>query len=105
MDAGRASASLSINKKYEKRFAPLFRVCGRRYAPQKLFARPPISAKARRRRGEKAQGGGTMKLIRFGAPGKEKPGLIDAAGKIRDLSDIVADISGDALSPKTLTRL
>jgi 2,4-didehydro-3-deoxy-L-rhamnonate hydrolase len=46
-----------------------------------------------------------MKLIRFGAPGKEKPGLIDAAGKIRDLSDIVADISGDALSPKTLTRL
>ena len=46
-----------------------------------------------------------MKLVRYGAPGKEKPGLIDGAGKIRDLSEIVPDISGDALSPKSLKRL
>ena len=35
-----------------------------------------------------------MKLVRFGAAGAEKPGLIDADGKIRDLSGVVADISG-----------
>ena len=46
-----------------------------------------------------------MKLVRFGKSGKEKPGLVDAAGKLRDLSDIVADIDADALSPKTLARL
>ena len=46
-----------------------------------------------------------MKLVRYGAPGKEKPGLIDGAGKIRDLSEIVPDISGDALSTKSLKRL
>jgi 2-keto-4-pentenoate hydratase/2-oxohepta-3-ene-1,7-dioic acid hydratase in catechol pathway len=46
-----------------------------------------------------------MKLVRYGAPGKEKPGLVDAAGKIRDLSDVVRDIAGDALSTKTLKRL
>ena len=46
-----------------------------------------------------------MKLVRYGAPGKEKPGLIDGAGKIRDLSEIVPDIPGDALSPRSLKRL
>ena len=46
-----------------------------------------------------------MKLVRYGAPGKEKPGLIDGAGKIRDLSEVVPDISGDALSPRSLKRL
>ena len=33
-----------------------------------------------------------MKLVRYGNPGKEKPGLIDAGGKLRDLSAIVPDI-------------
>ena len=33
-----------------------------------------------------------MKLVRYGAAGKEKPGIIDANGKIRDLSKIVKDI-------------
>jgi len=33
-----------------------------------------------------------MKLVRYGQPGKEKPGLIDAAGKLRDLSGVVSDI-------------
>jgi 2,4-didehydro-3-deoxy-L-rhamnonate hydrolase len=46
-----------------------------------------------------------MKLVRYGAPGKERPGLIDAAGKIRDLSEVVPDIAGDALSPRSLKRL
>jgi 2-keto-4-pentenoate hydratase/2-oxohepta-3-ene-1,7-dioic acid hydratase in catechol pathway len=46
-----------------------------------------------------------MKLVRFGAPGREKPGLVDAAGRIRDLSKIVPDIAGDALSPKSLAKL
>ena len=37
-----------------------------------------------------------MKLVRYGAPSREKPGLIDAKGNIRDLSKIVPDIAGDA---------
>ncbi len=46
-----------------------------------------------------------MKLVRYGAPGKEKPGIIDADGKIRDLSRIVKDIDGEALSPKGLAAI
>ena len=46
-----------------------------------------------------------MKLVRFGAAGAEKPGLIDADGKIRDLSGVVADISGDVLSRTGRERL
>jgi 2-keto-4-pentenoate hydratase/2-oxohepta-3-ene-1,7-dioic acid hydratase in catechol pathway len=46
-----------------------------------------------------------MKLVRYGAPGREKPGLLDTQGRIRDLSKIVPDIAGDVLSPKSLARL
>lgn len=46
-----------------------------------------------------------MKLVRYGKPGKEKPGLIDAEGKIRDISHIVDDIDAVALSPKMMSRL
>jgi 2,4-didehydro-3-deoxy-L-rhamnonate hydrolase len=46
-----------------------------------------------------------MKLVRYGKSGKEKPGLVDGTGKLRDLSDIVADIDADAISPKVLARL
>jgi 2,4-diketo-3-deoxy-L-fuconate hydrolase len=46
-----------------------------------------------------------MKLVRYGKLGKEKPGLIDKAGRLRDLSDIIADVGGDSLSPKVLARL
>jgi 2,4-diketo-3-deoxy-L-fuconate hydrolase len=46
-----------------------------------------------------------MKLLRYGPPGQEKPGLLDAAGKIRDLSGVVADIAGDTLTPAGLARL
>jgi 2-keto-4-pentenoate hydratase/2-oxohepta-3-ene-1,7-dioic acid hydratase in catechol pathway len=46
-----------------------------------------------------------MKLIRYGAPGREKPGMLDAQGRIRDLSKIIPDIAGDALSPGGLSKL
>ncbi len=46
-----------------------------------------------------------MKLVRFGNANSEKPGLIDKAGKLRDLSAHVADISGDALTPASLAKL
>src|SRR5262249_45601093 len=44
-------------------------------------------------------------LLRYGPPGQEKPGLLDADGHLRDLSDHVADIAGDVLLPGSLTRL
>jgi 2,4-diketo-3-deoxy-L-fuconate hydrolase len=46
-----------------------------------------------------------MKLVRFGQPGKEKPGLIDGQGKIRDLSEHVPDIAGQALSKRSLAKI
>ena len=46
-----------------------------------------------------------MKLLRHGAPGAEKPGLLDAAGRVRDLSGHISDITGEALSPVALARL
>jgi 2-keto-4-pentenoate hydratase/2-oxohepta-3-ene-1,7-dioic acid hydratase in catechol pathway len=46
-----------------------------------------------------------MKLVRFGAAGREKPGIIDNEGRIRDLSKLVANIAGDDLSPKSLAKL
>jgi 2-keto-4-pentenoate hydratase/2-oxohepta-3-ene-1,7-dioic acid hydratase in catechol pathway len=46
-----------------------------------------------------------MKLVRFGSPGAEKPGLVDAQGAIRDLSGHVKDITGDTLSPASLDKL
>ena len=46
-----------------------------------------------------------MKLVRYGKPGKEKPGLIDPDGRVRDLSEHVGDLAGENLSPKILRRL
>jgi len=46
-----------------------------------------------------------MKLCRYGNPGQEKPGMIDSDGKLRDLSKVVADIDGGALSPESLKKL
>lgn len=46
-----------------------------------------------------------MKLLRYGPKGKEKPGMLDAAGTIRDLSSIVEDINGDTLAPGVLAKL
>jgi 2,4-didehydro-3-deoxy-L-rhamnonate hydrolase len=46
-----------------------------------------------------------MKLVRFGAKGRERPGLVDGNGAIRDLSAHVADITGDTLAPASLAVL
>ena len=46
-----------------------------------------------------------MRLLRYGLPGQEKPGLLDADGRIRDLSAHVDDIAGAALLPDGLDRL
>ncbi len=46
-----------------------------------------------------------MKLVRYGRPGKEKPGLIDEAGVLRDLSAVVADIGPAQLSPTALEKI
>jgi 2-keto-4-pentenoate hydratase/2-oxohepta-3-ene-1,7-dioic acid hydratase in catechol pathway len=49
--------------------------------------------------------GRQMKLVRYGAKGKEKPGLLDKEGRLRDLSAVIPDISGETISPKSLARL
>jgi ureidoglycolate lyase len=46
-----------------------------------------------------------MRLVRYGDAGKEKPGILDAQGAIRDLSGVVADIDGSALAPDSLAKL
>ncbi|WP_332727487.1 ureidoglycolate lyase [Pseudomonas sp. ESBL9] len=46
-----------------------------------------------------------MKLLRFGEKGQERPGLLDDNGELRDLSAVVTDIAGQALSPDSLSRL
>jgi 2-keto-4-pentenoate hydratase/2-oxohepta-3-ene-1,7-dioic acid hydratase in catechol pathway len=46
-----------------------------------------------------------MKLVRYGAAGREKPGMIDAKGQIRDLSKVIPDLVGEVLSPKSLAKL
>lgn len=46
-----------------------------------------------------------MKLVRFGPAGQEKPGLIDAQGTVRDLSGILPDLAGTALSHRSLDRI
>lgn len=46
-----------------------------------------------------------MKLLRYGPPGREKPGLLDGDGKIRDLSGVIADVGGDVLLPESMAKL
>jgi ureidoglycolate lyase len=46
-----------------------------------------------------------MKLVRYGPPGREKPGILDTQGRIRDLSKIIPDIAGDVLSAKGIAKL
>ncbi|HEU4661655.1 MAG TPA: fumarylacetoacetate hydrolase family protein [Pseudolabrys sp.] len=46
-----------------------------------------------------------MKLVRYGAPGREKPGIIDADGKIRDLSRVVKDIDGEMFASGGLAKI
>ncbi|SNZ20270.1 fumarylacetoacetate hydrolase family protein [Cohaesibacter gelatinilyticus] len=46
-----------------------------------------------------------MKLLRYGPAGQEKPGLLDANGQVRDLSEHIADLAGDALLPGSIEKL
>ena len=46
-----------------------------------------------------------MRLLRYGPPGQEKPGLLEGSNTIRDLSGVVRDIAGETLLPESLERL
>lgn len=46
-----------------------------------------------------------MKLVRYGKPGKEKPGMMDAEGRLRDLSAVIPDLGAAQLSDAALARL
>lgn len=46
-----------------------------------------------------------MRLLRYGVPGQERPGILDNEGRIRELSTIVKDISGDVLTSAVLTAI
>lgn len=46
-----------------------------------------------------------MKLIRYGERGRERPGLVDAEGTVRDLSHVIEDVDGPALGGRSLERL
>jgi ureidoglycolate lyase len=46
-----------------------------------------------------------MKLLRYGPPGEERPGLLDGDGRIRDLSGRIDDLAGPTLTPASLAKL
>jgi len=46
-----------------------------------------------------------MKLVRFGQRGQEKPGIVDAAGRVRDVSSVVAGWSPETIGPANLAEL
>jgi 2-keto-4-pentenoate hydratase/2-oxohepta-3-ene-1,7-dioic acid hydratase in catechol pathway len=46
-----------------------------------------------------------VKLVRYGRPGKEKPGIIDREGRLRDLSEVVHDIDGSTIGPRSLAKI
>src|SRR6202050_1509046 len=46
-----------------------------------------------------------MKLLRYGLPGREKPGLLADDGQIRDLSGMIPDLAGESLLPESIQKL
>jgi 2,4-diketo-3-deoxy-L-fuconate hydrolase len=46
-----------------------------------------------------------VKLLRYGAPGEEKPGALDGAGEIRDVSGVISDVAGESLLPDAIEKL
>ena len=46
-----------------------------------------------------------MKLLRYGLPGQEKPGVLDGTGRIRDLSGVIADLTPETVTVEALARL
>jgi 2-keto-4-pentenoate hydratase/2-oxohepta-3-ene-1,7-dioic acid hydratase in catechol pathway len=65
------------------------------------FAALPINTAVSRRENM----GASVKLMRYGDDGFERPGLIDSQGALRDLSRLIPDVSPDTLSPASLRRL
>src|SRR5690606_2697036 len=47
----------------------------------------------------------TLRLVRYGRPGRERPGLVDADGRLRSLAAVIDDIDASTLAPKSLARL
>jgi 2-keto-4-pentenoate hydratase len=66
---------------------------------------PPNSRSEKVAEADKVEKEPHMKLVRFGNPGAEKPGLIDEQGGLRDLSSVIADITPDNLSRSMLEKL
>jgi len=64
--------------------------------------KPPVDEAAGMERGKEA---GKMKLLRWGPKGQEKPGALDREGRIRDLSNLVWDITPVVLEPESLAQL
>jgi 2-keto-4-pentenoate hydratase/2-oxohepta-3-ene-1,7-dioic acid hydratase in catechol pathway len=46
-----------------------------------------------------------MKLLRYGLPGKERPGILDSDGNVRDLSGVIVDVNGAAISDESLKKI
>jgi len=46
-----------------------------------------------------------MKLLRYGLPGQERPGILDVQGNVRDLSSVIADVNGATLSDESLKKI
>jgi 2-keto-4-pentenoate hydratase/2-oxohepta-3-ene-1,7-dioic acid hydratase in catechol pathway len=46
-----------------------------------------------------------MKLLRYGLPSQERPGILDSEGNVRDLSSVIADVSGATLSDESLKKI
>lgn len=46
-----------------------------------------------------------MKLVRYGAPGQEQPGILDADLRVRSLAGVIGDVDGQTISPESLSRL
>ncbi len=46
-----------------------------------------------------------MKLLRYGSPGQERPGVLASDGSIRDLSSVVPDLAGQWLLPESMEKL
>jgi 2,4-diketo-3-deoxy-L-fuconate hydrolase len=79
------------------------RRAGLRSVGSAVKLRPP--ARDRRPRTPSCEKETPMKFLRYGNPGAEKPGMVDADGTIRDLSAHVADLAGSALDPANLAKL
>ena len=73
--------------------------------PRPLFQEASEAQKFPEKSQENPAGSDKMKLVRYGAKGAEKPGLIDKSGQLRDLSAQVRDLDGEAYSPASLAKL